>query len=214
MYVYIYIPRCFLEGICQEVEVYALHGFCDASKDAYATVVYLVMKMATIQAVKFVTSKTWVSSMHKQTIPRLKVLSALLLAKLMNSITGSLEPLLPFSQPTCYTDSKVALYWILGSDKEWKQFVQNCVSEIRKLQLLVGSIALARITLQTCHQGVLVPCTNNHSGKGLSSSLRCCKLSWAWKLSYLVVPHHGEVNNELSHARSMMDRRPLQLSRN
>ena len=127
------IPRCLLEGICQEVKVYALHGFCDASKDAYAAVVYLVMKTATSQVVKFVTSKTRVSPSHKQTIPRLELLLALLLAKLINSITGSLEPLLPLSQPICYTDSKVALYWILGSDKEWKQFVQNRVSEIRKL---------------------------------------------------------------------------------
>lgn len=96
------IPRCFLESICQEVEVYALHGFCDVSKDAYAAVVYLVMKTTTSQVVKFVTSKTRVSPIHKQTISRLELLSALLLAKLMNSITGSLEPLLPLSPPTCY----------------------------------------------------------------------------------------------------------------
>ena len=63
------IPRCFLEGISQEVEVYALHGFCDASKDAYAAMVYLVMKTATGQVVKFVTSKTGVAPMHKQTFP-------------------------------------------------------------------------------------------------------------------------------------------------
>ena len=34
---------------------------------------------------------------------------------------------------TCYSDSKVALHWIAGIDKNWKQFVQHRVSEIRKL---------------------------------------------------------------------------------
>ena len=39
----------------------------------------------------------------------------------------NLEPV-----PLCYTDSQVALYWI-SSGKEWKQFVQNRVDEIRRL---------------------------------------------------------------------------------
>lgn len=49
------------------------------------------------------------------------------------SVSSSLESELKLAQPICYTDSKVALYWILDSDKEWKQFLQNRVCEIRKL---------------------------------------------------------------------------------
>ena len=33
----------------------------------------------------------------------------------------------------CYTDSKVALYWIRGNNGEWKQFVENCVISVHLL---------------------------------------------------------------------------------
>ena len=33
----------------------------------------------------------------------------------------------------CSTDSQVALYWISGEGREWKQFVQNRMIEIRRL---------------------------------------------------------------------------------
>ena len=33
-------------------------------------------------------------------------------------------------EPVCYTDSRVALYWIQGYDQEWKQFVENRVTSI------------------------------------------------------------------------------------
>ena len=127
------LPRCFLDGVSEEVESYTLHGFCDASKKAYAAVVYLVTKTSAGSHVNFLASKTRVSPIAGQTIPRLELLSALLLARLIVSISSSLEPELALAQPVCYTDSKVALYWILGFDKEWKQFVQNRVCEIRKL---------------------------------------------------------------------------------
>lgn len=75
----------------------------------------------------------WVSPCRELTIPRLELLLALLLARLLASVTRSLSPNLSLGQPTCYTDSQVVLYWIDGHGKEWKQFIQNCVSEIRDL---------------------------------------------------------------------------------
>ena len=43
----------------------------------------------------------------------------------------SLSPTLPQVSLRCYTDSQVALFWIRGTTKEWKPFVNNRVREIR-----------------------------------------------------------------------------------
>ena len=52
-----------------------------------------------------------------------------LLASVKKALEGRLSPL----ETICYTDSKVALHWIRGADKEWKQYVQNRTTEIRTL---------------------------------------------------------------------------------
>ena len=111
----------------------SLHGFCHTSLGAYAAVVYLVALTGPEQHVRFVASKTRVSLRRELTIPRLELLSALLLTTLLASVTNSLCSSFPLSQPTCYTDSQVVLYRIVGHGKEWKQFIQNRVLEIREL---------------------------------------------------------------------------------
>ena len=55
--------------------------------------------------------KTRVSPLRPQTIPRLELLSVLLSAKLMMTATKSFEPELILTKPSCYSDSKVALFW-------------------------------------------------------------------------------------------------------
>ena len=64
---------------------------------------------------------------------RLELLSTLLLARLVSSVTEALTSLLTSNPLRCFTDSKVALFWISGIEREWKQFIQNRVNEIRKL---------------------------------------------------------------------------------
>ncbi len=83
--------------------------------------------------VRFIVSKTRVSPLKPQTIPCVELLSALLLARLLKSVTTSLESEIQLNDPTCYTDSKVSLYWIRGVNRVWKQFVQHRVLEIRKI---------------------------------------------------------------------------------
>ena len=89
----------------------------------------MVSNTASTTQVKFVASKTRVSLLKKVTIPRLELLSALLLARLITSVTNAIKYDLQVSQPSCFTDSTVALHWILGVDKSWKPFVEERVSE-------------------------------------------------------------------------------------
>ena len=124
----IVIPRCMCSTTFQSAR---LVGFCDASLKAYAAVVYLTTEDDS--NVQFIAAKTRVVPLGGMTVPRLELLSALLLSKLIQSIQSALESELVLSDPVCYTDSMVALYWIRGTNHQWKQFVENRVTCIRSL---------------------------------------------------------------------------------
>ena len=106
-------------------------------------------------SVQFVTSKTRVAPLTQQTIPRLELLSSLLLARLMANVIVALQTVVKVQLGLCFTDSKVALYWIQGEGKEWKQFVHNRVTEIRQLVPAANClIAQEETTLLTFPRGV------------------------------------------------------------
>ena len=77
-------------------------------------------------------SKTRVAPLTQQTIPILELLSSFL-ARLRAHVIVALQTVVKVQLGSCFTDSKVALYWIQGKGKEWKQFVHNRVTEIRQL---------------------------------------------------------------------------------
>ena len=125
------IPRCVYCTISPKTA--RLIGFCDASAKAYAAVVYVRFEDEDSVDVKFIAAKPRVTPVLGVTIPRLELLSALLLSKLLDSVRTALESNLPLDDPICFTDSKATLYWIQGVHHEWKQFVENRVTAIRRL---------------------------------------------------------------------------------
>ena len=80
--------------------------------------------------VKFVVAKTRVAPLTSQTIPRLELLSAFLLSKLITSVIDSLSPTLTELSLKCYTDSQVALFWAWDYERV-ETIVNNRVREIR-----------------------------------------------------------------------------------
>ena len=130
----ILIPRCVYSNMVHPVQSAKLVGFCDASCKAYAAIVYLRLKSESHQvSVSFIAAKTRVAPVSGSTIPRLELLSALLLSKLIDSVHSALQPELQLDDPICFSDSKVTLFWIQGTNHEWRQFVENRVNTIRNL---------------------------------------------------------------------------------
>ena len=59
------IPRAYLSGIDERVLAYELCGYCDASLNAYAAVIYLLIETESGSYMRFVASKTRVSPLKK-----------------------------------------------------------------------------------------------------------------------------------------------------
>ena len=114
-------------------KVAQLVGFCDASIEAYAAVVYLRLNDGDSVDVNFLVAETRVTPVHGITILRLELLSALLLSKLLTSIQDALHSELTSADPLCFKDSKASLYWIQGVHHEREQFAENHVTDIRSL---------------------------------------------------------------------------------
>ncbi|UYV76756.1 hypothetical protein LAZ67_14001959, partial [Cordylochernes scorpioides] len=125
------IPR-YLNSSSSEIEELQLHGFCDASLNAYSAVFYLKTRFK-IQKIKInlITSKTKVAPLKIITIPRLEISAALLLAQLNQVILESF-PFQP-DKTFLWTDSQICIDWIRSDASRWKAFVSNRVSSIQNL---------------------------------------------------------------------------------
>ncbi|GFX36750.1 integrase catalytic domain-containing protein [Trichonephila clavipes] len=125
------IPRLVLDSTLLEDDV-ELHSFCDASKKAYDAAIYLRTKSRNGISVKLVTSKSRVAPLNCVTLPRLKLLGALVAARLASKVKKIVN-----LKRSClqyhWTDSKIVLFWIKGNKTRCKQFVANRVNEISSL---------------------------------------------------------------------------------
>lgn len=127
------IPRRVVSDLSSNV---SLHGFCDASQEAYGACIYLCSRLtnAKIQ-VRLLMSKSRVAPMHTTTIPRLELCGALLLSELMVEARTELARIGITVQSTdihLWTDSTVVIGWI-QAEVQLKVFVANRVTQIRDM---------------------------------------------------------------------------------
>ena len=108
-----------------------LHIFCDASKKAYGTVVYLRRREEQSWHTTLLCSKTRVAPLVEPTLPRLELLGALLGTRLARFVLQALNN--REIATNYWLDSQVALAWIKGDTNRLKQFVKNRVASIRQV---------------------------------------------------------------------------------
>lgn len=121
------IPR-WLETNSDDIDV-ELHGFSDASKSAFAAVVYI----RTVDAdgkikVSLLNAKTRVAPIRQVSIPRLELCGAVLLSRLLTETAQVLN--IPKENVRAWTDSTIVLAWLNSHPSKWKTFVANRTSEI------------------------------------------------------------------------------------
>ncbi|XP_011705735.1 PREDICTED: uncharacterized protein LOC105460935 [Wasmannia auropunctata] len=106
-----------------------IHGFCNASKRAYAAVAYLrVVQGEHHVTVRLMLAKCKVAPTKRVTLPRLELCGAHLLARLVATIRESL----PAAPTYLWTDSTIVLAWLQGHPSRWKTFVANRVATIHE----------------------------------------------------------------------------------
>lgn len=125
------IPRQFCTSPQAPLES-QLHGFADASKKAYGGVVYSRhLHSDTKVTVSLVSSRSKLAPLDGQTIPRLELAGALLLAHLLHSVATDLS--IPPSCVFAWTDSSIVLGWLNQNPIHLETYVANRVRQIVEL---------------------------------------------------------------------------------
>lgn len=122
------VPRYCFRGYSEgQVE---LHVFCDASLSAYGAVSYFRYEDNNKEVkVSFCMSKSKVAPLKRLSLPRLELMGMLIGAKIgdyCKSVFGD-----KIGKMVFWSDSTIALYWVKGCARRWKQFVSNRVVEIQ-----------------------------------------------------------------------------------
>ena len=106
-----------------------LHGFSDASENAYSAVVYFRFEdTARNVHTSLIISKTKVAPIKRLTIPRLELCGAYLLADLLHHVKELFS--ISMSNMYAWTDSTIVIDLLNGSPRRFKTFVGNRVSHI------------------------------------------------------------------------------------
>ena len=110
------VPRCVYAGLEEGVMSYAIHGFGNASEKRYYAVVYLFFEGSGDYFPVLLSSKTRVAPLRRQSIPRLELLSRVILARLVSSVKEALAQQITIDKTHLWLDNKTAICSIKGSN--------------------------------------------------------------------------------------------------
>ncbi|XP_060858122.1 uncharacterized protein LOC132935520 [Metopolophium dirhodum] len=123
---YLSIPR---KAIPERTDIIDVHGFCDASEEAYAACIYIRSQSSDGKwHSRLLCAKTRVAPLKGNTIPRLELNGALLLTELAQRVADSWQ--INIHQFKLWTDSTIVLGWLNSQSSRLKIYVANRVAQI------------------------------------------------------------------------------------
>ena len=124
-----------------------MHGYCDAARTACSAVIYARTIYKDKMVVKFVSAKSKVVSSKGSSVPRIELLTCLLLSKLLSAVVNAMSVEVVASKNGCWTDSLVALCWVKTLIKigrfGWKIELEEFD---KKLTIVLKGIFLEKLT--------------------------------------------------------------------
>ena len=108
---------------------YQIHGFGDASENAYGAAVYITNRDDPQFKPRLVTSKAYISPVKIETIPRLELRAAVLTVDLTNMAAGMFE----INERYYWSDSLTVLAWIDYPPKALQVGVAHSVEKIQSV---------------------------------------------------------------------------------
>ena len=125
------INRSFLVDLDFGLVSIQVHGYSDASPNAYGAVTYLRLQDSGGNVrVQVLFAKTRVAPTKRVTLPRLELMAAYLLSKMIAFLLKILDK--KIEQYICWSDSTITLNWIHKPSHVWKVFVANRVQTIQQ----------------------------------------------------------------------------------
>lgn len=116
---------------CENAVNVEIHGFSDASINAYSAVIYVRTTDPDGRVcVRLLCAKTKVAPVKVLTVPRLELCGALTLARLMKQVSNSLTKKFKMFY---WCDSQIVLSWLNMDSNRLQVFVSNRVSDIQKM---------------------------------------------------------------------------------
>lgn len=108
-----------------------IHGFSDASIEAYGCCLYLRCTNADgLRSSILICAKSKVAPLKVISLPKLELCAALLLSRLASKVVPKL--CLVIKKSYFWTDSNIVLAWISSPSTKWKTFVAHRVGEIQE----------------------------------------------------------------------------------
>ena len=94
---------------------------------------FLRIETQGVVEIRLITAKTHIALQKGETIPRLELMAAVLLAQVLTNARNGLKDSVKINRYFYWSDSLVVLHWIYSNKKQKQLFVSNQVRQITSL---------------------------------------------------------------------------------